>query len=180
MTQPGLSAERQSAADNADNVRCSLPPVTKRYNEFRMFDPSTMGAALASLKAIVDLVKNANDAQLTLRVSREVIEAQGKLFDAQQQALAVQSENQQLRAEIGKFRSSVFHHSVNWRVLPDGPEDGPFCPICAGEGVDMRLTPDDVVDQNGEVWHLHCPKRHLAQAVPKELVPPNRYFLTPR
>lgn len=69
-----------------------------------------------------------------------MIEAQGKLFDIQRDALALQSENQQLRAEIEKFRSTRFHHSVNWWVLSDGSDDGPFCPVCAGEGVEMRLT----------------------------------------
>jgi len=73
----------------------------------------------------------------------------------------LQVENQQLRAENEKFRLSVFHHSVNWRVLPDGSEDGPFCPVCHAEGVDMRLTPREV-DQTGEVWSMRCPLPHIA------------------
>jgi hypothetical protein len=100
-----------------------------------MFDPATVGGALTSLKTIVDLVKGANDTQLAMRVSSEVIEAQGKLFDIQREALALQQENQQLRAEIEKFRSARFHHSVNWRIVADGSEDGPFCPVCASKCV---------------------------------------------
>jgi hypothetical protein len=65
-------------------------------------------------------------------------------------------------------------------------------PVCAGEGVDMRLTLRGVVDQSGPIWHLQCPKsrlagvgiegfrgrgRELAYKIPKELVPENRYFL---
>lgn len=157
-----------------------------------MFDPSGLGAALTSLKAVVDLMKNANDAQLAMKISSEIANVQGKLIDVQQQTLALQAENQELRAEVDKFRSSVFHHSVNWRVLPDGTEDGPFCPVCVSEGVNMRLILRGVVDQTKEFWHLQCPKSHLAgvgsegilgrgreltYAVPKGLVPDNRYLI---
>jgi hypothetical protein len=159
-----------------------------------MFDPTGIGAALTSAKAILDLARNANDAQLAMKISSEVANVQGRLIDVQQQALTLQAENQQLRADVDRFRSYVFHHSVNWRVLPDGSEDGPFCPVCAGEGVDMRLTLRDHVDQSGTLLHLQCPKSHLAgiglqgvggrgrepsYAMPKELVPPNRYYLRP-
>jgi hypothetical protein len=113
-----------------------------------MFDAATVGGALTSLKAILDLVKTANDAQLAARVSIEVIDAQGKLFDIQLEAQALQAENQQLRAEIEKFRSARFHHPVNWRVLADGSEDGPFCPVCAGVGIEMRLTLRGVVESD--------------------------------
>jgi len=157
-----------------------------------MFDPASIGAALTSAKAILELLRNANDAQLAIKISSEVANVQGRLIDVQQQALALQVENQQLRAEIDRFQSSIFHHSANWRVLPDGSEDGPFCPVCAGEGVDMRLALRDHVEQSGALWHLQCPKSHLAgvgmqgisgrgreisYAIPKELIPPDRYFL---
>jgi len=157
-----------------------------------MFDPNSITAALGSAKIILDLLRNANDAQLAMKISFEVANLQGRLIDVQQQALALQTENQTLHAEIEKVRLSVFHHSVNWRVLADGSEDGPFCPVCAGEGVNMRLTLCGVVDQTGPLWHLECPKSHragvgtegyrgrgreLSYAVPKELVGENRYFL---
>jgi len=147
-----------------------------------MFDPATMGAALSSAKTIFDLLKNVNDAQLAMKISAEVTNLQGRLIDVQQRALDLQNENQKLRAENEKFRSSVFHHSVNWRVLPDGSEDGPFCPVCHGEGVDMRLALRNV-NQTGERWYLECPKPHRASGeplfytVPKNLVPPDRYFV---
>jgi hypothetical protein len=156
-----------------------------------MFDPAAMGAALGSLKAIADLLRNANDAQLALKISSEVAEVQGKLLDVQQQALALQAENQQLRSENEKFRTYVFHHSVNWRKLPDGSEDGPFCPTCVSEGKDRRLILKDHVDQTQAFWYLYCPTSHVGSsavrdlsrgrepsyAVPKELVPENRYFV---
>ena len=128
------------------------------------------------------------------RVSGEVIEAQGKLFDIQREALALQSENHQLRAEIEKFHSTSSHHPVNLAGPGDGTEDGPFCPVCAGEGVDMRLTLRGVVDQTGPLWHLQYPKTHtvgagaeglrgrgreLSYSVPNELLPENRYLFHP-
>lgn len=156
-----------------------------------MFDPIIISNAFTSLKAIAEFVKTAKDVQFTLQASQLVTEANGKLFDVQQQALALQAENQQLRVEIERFRSFVFHHSVNWRVQPDGSEDGPFCPTCVAEGTDMRLVLREHVDQTQAFWHLHCPKSHVAPSkapdpgrtrepvysIPKELVPENQYFL---
>jgi hypothetical protein len=149
-----------------------------------MFDTTSISAALTSMKAIWELVRNANDAQLALRISGEVTQLQSQLLDVQQQALTLQFENQQLRAENEKFQSSVFHHSVNWKVRPEESEDGPFCPICHSEGVDMRLLLLSGVDQTGELWHVRCPKQHgmtgrreRSYAVPKNVVPPDRYFL---
>jgi hypothetical protein len=94
-----------------------------------MFDPASIVAALGSAKTILDLLKNANDAQLAIRISTEVANVQGQLIDVQQQALALQTENQSLRAEIEKSKVYVQHHSVIWKVRPDGSEDGPFCPV---------------------------------------------------
>jgi hypothetical protein len=51
-----------------------------------MFDPSTISAALGSANAILDLLKNANDAKLAMAISTEVANVQGKLIDVQQQA----------------------------------------------------------------------------------------------
>ena len=65
-----------------------------------MIDPTSIGAALASAKTIIDLLRNANDAQLALKISGEVANLQGRLIDVQQQALALQNENQNLHDEI--------------------------------------------------------------------------------
>jgi hypothetical protein len=65
-----------------------------------MFDPASMGAALGSVKAILDLLKGANDAQLAIKISGEVANLQGRLIDVQQQALALQNENQELRDQL--------------------------------------------------------------------------------
>jgi hypothetical protein len=158
-----------------------------------MFDASSISAALGSAKAILELVKSAKDAQLAMRISSEVANVQGKLIDVQQQALALQQENQQLRAEIENSRSHVQHHSVSWRLRPDGTEDGPFCPVCVGEGRDMRLILVPHVDQTREHFHLYCPKGHAGVAdknrpfhspkpdphyvIPKELIPDNYFFV---
>jgi len=158
-----------------------------------MFDPASITAALGSAKTILDLVKNANDAQLAIKISTEVANVQGKLIDVQQQALALQFDNQQLRAEIDKFRSYVQHHSVTWRLRPDGTENGPFCPACVGEGRDMPLILVPGVDQTRSYWLLYCPRGHVSDraksngwevrkqeptyAVPKQLVPDDYFFL---
>ena len=84
----------------------------------RMFDASSITAALGSAKTILDLLKNANDAQLAMKISSEVANLQGKLIDVQQQALALQQDNQYLRGEIEKFRSHVHHHSVGLEGPP--------------------------------------------------------------
>jgi hypothetical protein len=65
-----------------------------------MFDPASIGAALTSVKALYDLAKNANDAQLAMKISSEVANIQGRLIDVQQQTLALQTENQELKAKI--------------------------------------------------------------------------------
>jgi DNA repair exonuclease SbcCD ATPase subunit len=72
-----------------------------------MIDSASIGAALASAKAIVDLVKNANDAQLAMKISGEVANLQGRLIDVQQQALALQQENQDLRNEIRQLQAKL-------------------------------------------------------------------------
>jgi hypothetical protein len=58
-----------------------------------MFDPASINAALSSVKSIFDLLKNANDAQLAMKISSEVANVQGRLIDVQQQALALQNDN---------------------------------------------------------------------------------------
>jgi hypothetical protein len=158
-----------------------------------MFDSASIAAALGSAKTILDLLKNANDAQLAMKISTEVANVQGQLIDVQQQTLALQSDNQQLRAEVEKYRSYAQHHSVIWRLHPDGKEDGPFCPACQGEGREMRLILRPHIDQTGAIWHLHCPIVHVnpnakssgweprkqepTYAIPKELVPNDYFFL---
>lgn len=69
-----------------------------------MFDPASLGAALTSAKVILDPAKGANDAQLAMRISSEIANLQGRLIDVQQQALSLQSENQQLREELRAYR----------------------------------------------------------------------------
>lgn len=156
-----------------------------------MFDPASIGAALTSAKAILELLKNANDAQLAMKISGEVATLQGRLIDVQQQVLATQTENEQLRAENQRFKTFRFHHNVSWRAQPDGTEDGPFCPVCVAEGRDMRLMLRAHVDQTGTLLHFQCPKSHsepgavrdlgrgreAVYSIPRELLPNDRYFV---
>lgn len=157
-------------------------------------DVQSISAALASVRAIYDLLKNVKDAQIAMGISSEVANVQGRLLDVQQQALAIQNENQELRAEVAKFRSYVQHHSVIWRRRPDETEDGPFCPVCNGEGRDMRLILRPYVDQSTGRYYMYCPRLHAGKAdkvapfigaspepiyeIPAELVPKD-YFSLP-
>jgi hypothetical protein len=156
-----------------------------------VFDPASISAALGSAKTILDLLKNANDAQLAIKISSEIANVQGRLIDVQQQALDLQQENHHLRGEIEKSRSYRQHHSVIWK-LREGREDGPYCPACLGEGRDMRLILRNHVDQSGDHWFTHCPKGHVdprekAQGftprkedptfkLPKSLVPDDYFY----
>ena len=107
-----------------------------------MFDPASISAALGSAKVILDLLKNANDAQLAIKISTEVANVQGRLIDVQQQALALQNENQDLRDAIrqlnAKFAETVEAEPCpkclrkGWHVessAPD-PEFGPLGVSC--------------------------------------------------
>lgn len=124
-------------------------------------DITGISAALGSLKVIFDLLKNANDVQLAMKISAEVANIQGQLIDVQQQTLAIQQDNQALRDQLDKFKTFAHHHPVMWRARPDGTEDGPFCPPCNAEHLDMRLTPVPNGDQSRDYWLVWCPKGHV-------------------
>lgn len=87
------------------------------------------------------------------------------------------------------------HHSAMWRKLPDGAEDGPFCPACNGEGRDMRLQLVQQPTTGRDYFLLFCPRKHVEKdahhsgfqsgvrqeptyRVPKDLIPDN-YFSMP-
>jgi hypothetical protein len=72
-----------------------------------MFDPTSIGAALTSAKAILELLRNANDAQFAMKISTEIANVQGRLIDVQQQALTLQNENQGLREEIKELKAKM-------------------------------------------------------------------------
>jgi hypothetical protein len=136
------------------------------------YDPTAISAALGSIRAIFDLLKNANDAQLAMRISAEVANVQGQLIDVQQLTLRIQQDNQELHEQISKFRTYIHHHSVIWRIKPDGTEDGPFCPPCHAEGLDMRLALTPTADLKYEQLQLWCPKTHVdPRAVPSAWQP---------
>lgn len=160
-----------------------------------MADLASIGAALGGLKTIWELAKNAQDAQLAMKISAEIGNIQGQLIDVQQQTLAIQQENQQLRGELQKLRSYKHHHSVMWRHRADGTEDGPFCPICVSEGREMPLTIVPGSGQTNDSWLLYCPRGHgqpgtpnrsllpvpgPSYRVPKNLMPENYFYVPPQ
>jgi hypothetical protein len=151
--------------------------------------------ATTAIKGIVGLAKTSSHLELR-RQSDEALEkvfdAKQKYFDLQESYFELGRENRKLKTELEKSRSYVFHHSVSWRILADGSEDGPFCPICVTEGKDMRLTLRDHVDQTQAAWYLYCTKNHVepsgardlsrgrepSYVVPKELV--REEYFSPR
>jgi hypothetical protein len=155
-----------------------------------MADMTAIAGALTSIQTVLALLKNANDGHLAMQISAEIANVQSKLIDVQQQALTLLDSNQKLRAELDKYKTVSQHHSVIWRKRDDGSEDGPFCPVCSGEGREMRLILRAHGNQEGDVWRLHCAKNHASPGavrdlargmeqvyvIPKSLVPDN-YFV---
>jgi hypothetical protein len=111
-----------------------------------MIDVSAISAAVTSLRALLDLAKAINNAQISSQVVSAVIEAQSQLLNTQQQALELQEENRRLREEISDLKSNalVFPDSgVRWEKQPDGSYYGPLCEACWGfKGSKIRLTHD--------------------------------------
>jgi hypothetical protein len=153
-------------------------------------------AGMSAIKTAWELARALRDAAKAGSLGPDefagrISEVYDYISDSKEAVFDNQEKLRELQAEIERFKTYAFHHSVNWRVLPDGTEDGPFCPTCVSEGVDMRLQLRDHVDQSGALLHVQCPKSHFevgsirdpgrgrepAYAIPKELVPENRYFL---
>jgi hypothetical protein len=155
-----------------------------------------IASGLSALKAAADLARTLRDAAKAGSLKPDefagrIAEVYDYIGDSKEAVLNAQESLSQLRAENERLKAYVFHHSVNWRTLPNGTEDGPFCPSCVSEGVDMRLLLNPVVDQTGPVLHFQCPKSHFeggairdysrgrepSYAIPKELIPENRYII---
>lgn len=94
-----------------------------------IFDAASISAAFTSVRAILDLLKNANDAQLAMKISSEVANLQGRLIDVQQRALSLQNENQDLRDQIGRLNVK----------LAETVEADP-CPSCRKKGWHVEST----------------------------------------
>lgn len=157
-----------------------------------------IAAGLAALKAAKDLVRELRDAAKAGSLKPDefagrIAEVYDYISDSKEALLDAQESLSQLRAENDRLKTYVFHHSVNWRLLPDDTEDGPFCPTCVAEGVDMRLLLRSVIDQSGPVMYFQCPKNHFelggvrdpgrgrepSYTVPRKLIPEGRYFRLP-
>jgi hypothetical protein len=123
-------------------------------------DGASIIAALSGLKSIAEIAKTATDTKLALKINSEIADVQARLIEVQQQALALQESNNALRKEIEKSRAYRHHDSVIWKLKEDGKEDGPFCPVCMGEGIEMRLIQAPGYDQSSarSYWSLCCHK----------------------
>jgi len=141
-----------------------------------MFDPASINAALASAKVILDLLRNTNDPQLAIAISREVGQLQSQLLSVQQQALSLQNENQELRGEIRQIKQAIedensfqFTHGVCWKTsdilsLDEDEEgnritawywDGLFCPLCKnvnGKAVRLKNVGPSLRLEHNFIW----------------------------
>ena len=144
-------------------------------------DGFSIGIAINSIRALVDIVKNIGDAQLAFKIQGELASIQGDLLNALEKALALQGENSELKAQIAKMKSFVFHDSVYWKKLDDETEDGPFCPICMATNVEMRLIKPRKMAASNRI-SLMCPENHSSgfhANLPIELLPAGRYYIEP-
>jgi hypothetical protein len=152
--------------------------------------PIDVAAGLSALKAAAQLAKALREAAKSGTVAPDefagrVAEIYDYVIDSKEAVVAAQERLAQVEAENERLRTYRFHHSVYWRVMPDGSEDGPFCPICVAGRTDMRLMMSRGIPKDESVWHFSCPAGHLPEgrgrehvyAVPRSLVPEGRYVL---
>jgi hypothetical protein len=104
-------------------------------------DTATIGAALTSIKTVIDLLRTANDAQLAIKISGEIANIQGRLIDVQQQAIALQDENVRLKGETRTLKAGIFAdgepcpkcRQKGWRIVSSAPD-----PIFGVLGASLR------------------------------------------
>ncbi len=99
------------------------------------------------LRVIIDLAKNAKDAQLAMKISSEVASIQERLIDVQQQALELQTDNQDLKAKIQAFNDDTeFRDSLEFDPVGIYTRQGPrglemYCSACLDrDNKRMRVT----------------------------------------
>jgi regulator of replication initiation timing len=72
-----------------------------------MADFASIGAALGSVKTLWELARSTQDAHLAMKISAELGAIQRQLIDVQQQAIALQKENQTQRNEIDTLKAKL-------------------------------------------------------------------------
>lgn len=126
---------------------------------------------------ILDLVKNADDARLAMKISSEMVNLQGRLIDVEQQALALQNENQELRDQIRTLkdtseeskviRAQLVHEDNAYFRAVDGQKSGPFCTACWDDARKLtRLTSQGFAQIVGDWSVLHICALHPKHQVP--------------
>ena len=101
----------------------------------------TLSAALASLKTIAGLAREANNAEMR----QQVIKLQSLILKLQEDLMRLQTENTELREQNRALQQTSdikqgleYAESVYWRTAPDSKRDGPFCPNCCD--IDNKLV----------------------------------------
>ena len=121
-----------------------------------MFDPASISAALASVKSILDILKNAKDAQLATKIGGEIANLQGRLIEVQQQALDLQTENQELKRGLKALTDIRDNFELRQGVyFRSGTQDA-YCPLCMG--AKNNIVP---LTKDGDGWMCGIHKTHF-------------------
>jgi len=142
-------------------------------------DLTNITAALSALGSLIGLANKAN----TVEFNQKLIEVQKVLIAIQGDFTKLSDENSQLKDELERERSYVFHHSVSWKQRPDGTQDGPFCPFCLSKGTVLPLRARRRAQSGGITFE--CIEDHTVGALrdrvvyvlPEDLIPKDRYTL---
>lgn len=119
------------------------------------------------MKALTGIAKDVNN----IEFNQKIIELQQKLLEIQIEYGNLLDENRALRDEVEASRTYAFHHSVNWKKLADGNEEGPFCPICFAEKKTMMpLEYRGPYSANKQMNLFVCPIRHVPKGEGFELL----------
>jgi hypothetical protein len=144
-----------------------------------MFDASNLTAALTAIGSLIGLAGKAD----TVEFNQKIIEVQKGLIATQVDFLKLIEENVRLKADLENGKMWEFHHSVSWKKLPGGTEEGPYCPACRADRREMPLTMRGLHVSNPDVFLFSCsvdhgqsrqPRGGLFQ-IPKNLIKEDRY-----
>ena len=124
-------------------------------------------AALASLKAAVDIAKGLNALQVDVAVKTKTSDLLSSLIDVQSSMLDLQcklsdilQEKEELRSEVARLKSSAaaqdtlrFRDKMYWK---EG-DPTPFCPTCwENERKQIHLTGPHRRDEGTQYWCTVC------------------------
>jgi len=142
-------------------------------------DIASITAALGSLKVLFELARNANDANLSAKISAATAELQGKLLEVQIQAQALIDENRDLKDQLRRLQSEadlrsrvIFEGGPQWYVRDDGIKEGPYCTSCWGlDGKLVRPSTSHLSSATHQGFLCTHHRATVSMSVEKRLLP---------